>query len=216
MNGRSLSTRSGAMVVALVAGAASASAAVVFDTGMPGGGFGFIGYDVSVGQSVAIAFTPAQSYTLDEIGAWIMSNDDAPGRMYTLSLRADASGSSLSEPAATAIESWNVSTEAIGWSPILEMVTSTLHPTLNAGLTYWIVAESSEPVGFSPVWVWGDSDASNYMGIIDFQSGSQWSVGATEGSSPGVIVHGTLVPGPGAAWLFAAAGIGTTTRRRRS
>ena len=71
--------------------ATSANATVLLDTGTPGGSWGYYGFDVFVGQSVAIAFTPGQDYALDDVSLWLMSNDfDAAGRTLTVSLQEDA------------------------------------------------------------------------------------------------------------------------------
>lgn len=188
----------------------------IFNTGLPGGWFGYIGYDVFESQSVAVAFTPTQDYKLDDIGVWIMSNDwDNPGRTYTLSLRADASISSLTEPAATSIESWNVATSAVGWNPVLETATSALHPTLSANKTYWVVAESSEPGGVDPVWVWGDSPDEHYTGIIDFFSSPNWQVGAGFGNAPGTVINATPVPEPVTLSLLGTCVAAIASRRKR-
>jgi hypothetical protein len=212
-------TRSTFAVAAIVAVAgalaSSASAATIFDTGAPDGGFfGYIGYDVFVGQSVAVAFTVGQTYSLDRIGVWMMSNDfDNPGRTYTLSLRTDANGGATS-PGNTILESWNMATGAVGWSPVLDMAESSLHPILTAGQTYWIVAESSELAQADPVWVWGSTFDGVLSGNIDWQSGPNWQTGVTYGSAPGTVVEGTLVPGVGTLSLAGLAGLAAARRRR--
>lgn len=201
-----------ALALASLAGVAAADS--IFDTGAPGGFFGFIGYDVSVAQSVAVAFTPSADYYLDDINVWIMSNDfDSAGRTYTLSLRPDALDGAT-EPSNTVIESWNIATAAVGWLPVLETVTPTSTILLTAGTTYWIVAESDEPAGWSPVWVWGSNEEPVLSGNIDFFSGPHWQTGYTTGSAPGTIVNGTLVPAPAALALFGIGGLVSGRRRR--
>lgn len=202
-----------AMVLATVAG--SAQADTIFDTGTPDGGFfGFTGYDVFVGQSVAVAFTADQDYALDRIGVWMMSNDfDSAGRTYTLSLRTDANGGATS-PSNSILESWNMATGAVGWNPVLDQAESSLHPLLSAGSTYWIVAESTEQPFVDPVWVWGSSPDGILNGNIDWQSGPNWQTGVTFGSAPGAVVEATAVPGPSALGLAGLAGLAMTRRRR--
>ena len=121
------------LIVAAAAGAfaSTSGAATIWDTGSPDGGFfGYTGYDVFVGQSVAVAFTADKTYSLDRIGVWMMSNDwDNAGRTYTLSIRADAQGGTT-EPAGSILESWNMATGAAGWNPVLDMAESALHPIL--------------------------------------------------------------------------------------
>ncbi len=50
-----------------------ASADVLLDTGTPGGWLGYYGFDVFVGQSVAIAFTPGQNYAFD--GRFVVADE---------------------------------------------------------------------------------------------------------------------------------------------
>jgi len=174
-----------------------ASADVLLDTGTPGGFLGYYGFDVFVGQSVAIAFTPTQDYSFDNVSLWLMSNDfDAAGRMLSISLQTDAgSGATPVAPSGTALESWNHATGAIGWTPLLETLNSVSHPLLQAGKTYWIVAESNEPAFVDPVWVAAVNGPSYWMGNIDFQSGPAWQVGQTSGP-PGVVINASAVPEP--------------------
>lgn len=177
----------------------SAGADTLLDTGTPGGFLGYYGFDVFVGQSVAVAFTPAQDYAFDSVSLWLMSNDfDAAGRHLSISLQTDAGGGPVPvAPSGTALESWAHATGAIGWTPVLETLGSLTHPVLRAGTTYWIVAESSEPAFVDPVWVAAGNGPTYTMGNIDFQSGPDWQVGLT-GGPPGAIVNATPVPEPGA------------------
>lgn len=211
MNIRHSSPR--ALVIATLASACPA--AVVFDTGAPDFGFfGPIGYDVFVGQSVGVSFVPDQSYALDDIGVWFMSNDfDNPGRTFTLTLRTD-DGSSPGAPSGAVLESWLMSTTAIGWEPVLEVATSSLHPTLLGGSRYWVVAESSEQPFVDPVWAWGSNSFPVLSGNIDFASGPNWQTGYTYGSAPGTIVNGTAAPAPGALAALGLGGVQGCRRRR--
>lgn len=178
--------------------APAAHADTLLDTGTPGGGmFGYWGFDVFVGQSVAIAFTPTQDYSFDNLSLWLMSNDfDAPGRTLSISLQTDAgTGATPQAPSGTVLETWQHATTAVGWEPVLETMNSVLHPTLYAGTTYWIVAESSEAAFVDPVWVVAGNGPSYYVGNIDFASSSAWQVGLT-GAAPGAIINATPVPEP--------------------
>ena len=179
------------------------SADTLLDTGTPGGGFfGYYGFDVFVGQSVAIAFTPGQNYAFDNVSLWLMSNDfDNPGRQLSISLQTDAGGGATPvAPSGSVLESWLHSTSAVGWTPVLETLNSVLHPTLQAGTTYWIVAESSEPAFVDPVWVAAGNGPAYTMANIDFASGPAWQVGQTSGP-PGALISATPVPEPAALGL---------------
>lgn len=205
-----------AMVAVAGAMASSAHAATIWDTGSPEGGFfGYTGYDVFVGQSVAVAFTVNQTYSLDRIGVWMMSNDwENSGRTYTLSIRTDANGGATS-PSNTILESWNMATGAVGWSPVLDMAESSLHPILTAGQTYWIVAESTEEPFVDPVWVWANYWDGALSGNIDWVNNpGEWQTGVTYGSTPGTVIEGTLVPGVGTLSLAGLVGLAAARRRR--
>lgn len=190
---------------ALALGAAGlatpAAADTIFNTGTPDPGWlGYYGWDISVGQSVTIAFTPTQDYTLDTLGLWLMSNDfNGPGATLTVSLQTNAGGGAPVAPSGTVLESWDTATGAVGWVPELLTVTSGTHTVLNAGSTYWIVAESAEAGGEDPVWVVAPGDGSSYyQGNIDFNSGSAWQIGASQ-APLGAVVTATPVPEPGTA-----------------
>jgi len=203
-----------ALCAACLAGPASAD--TLLDTGAPNGGWlGYYGFDVFVGQSVAIAFIPGQDYAFDSVSLWLMSNDfDAAGRRLTISLQTDAGGGAVPvAPSGTALESWAHATGAIGWTPVLETLSSSSHPVLHAGTAYWIVAESNEPAFVDPVWVASGNGPSYYMGNIDFQSGPAWQVGLTNGP-PGAVVSATPVPEP-VALALALLGLPLVLRRVR-
>ncbi|HWB20688.1 MAG TPA: PEP-CTERM sorting domain-containing protein [Phycisphaerales bacterium] len=203
--------------LAATALASAAGASTIFDTGTPDGGFfGFIGYDVFDGQSVAVAFTPDHACTLDDIGVWMMSNDfDNPGRTFTLSLQTDSlNGANPAAPSGTVLETWDMATAAVGWNPVLDVANSVLHPLLSAGTTYWVVAESTEQGGADPVWVWGSTFDGVYSGNIDFFSSPDWQTGETFGSAPGVVINATDVPAPASLALLGIAGFVGRRRRR--
>lgn len=205
-----------AAIAAAGALAGSATASTIWDTGGPDGGFfGYTGYDVFYGQSVAVAFTANATYSLDRVGVWMMSNDwDNAGRTYTLSIRTDANGGATS-PSNTILESWNMATGAVGWNPVLDQADSILHPILEAGKTYWIVAESTEEPFVDPVWVWANYWDGAPSGNIDWiNNPGVWQTGVTYGSTPGTVVEGTLVPGVGTLSLAGMAGLLAARRRR--
>jgi len=195
--------------------ASPASADTLLDTGSPEGGFfGYWGYDVFVGQSVTIGFTAAQTYSFDSVGIWLMSNDfDNPGRTLTVSLQSGATA-----PSGTVLESWTFATTAVGWSPVLETLNSVLHPTLQAGTQYWIVAESTEEPFVDPVWVIASNGGTYTVGNIDFTSSPAWQIGPGT-AAPGTIISATPVPEP-SALLLAAVGapllLGVARRRARA
>jgi len=204
---------------AMLACASGAAADVVFDTGQPGGFLGFYGYDVFVGQSVAVAFTPSQDMTLDSISPLMMSNDfDNAGRTYTLSLQTGAPGANNGVPSGTVLESWNMATNAVGWDPVYDLATSVSHPTLTGGVTYWIVAEGNEEPFVDPVWLASSDNGTagpTVTAFNDLVGGSGWLSGVQEGGAPCVIVSATLVPTPGVLGLLGAAGVVATRRRRK-
>jgi len=198
---------------------APAAADEIFTTGTPTPGFlGFYGFDISQDQSVAIAFTADQDYALDQVGMWMMSNDFAnPGAEYTVSLRADAGGGgSLTTPDSMIIETWDVATGATGWNPVLDVLDSVLHPTLSAGTTYWIVAESDAPGGLDPVWVAASQSTPVWNAIMNSANPNptEWYAGYGQGV-PGMVINGSPVPTPAGAAVLALGGLVGTRRRRR-
>jgi len=183
--------------------ASPVSADTLLDTGTPGGWLGYYGYDIAVAQSVAIAFTPTQDYSFTDVSLWLMSNDYEPGRTLTISLQTNlGSGPSPLQPSGTSLESWNHATSAVGWTPVLETLTSVTHTLLQAGTTYWIVAESNEPLEVDPIWVIAGDGGTYTVGNIDFQSSPNWQVG-TGASAPGIIINAAPVPEPGTLLLGA-------------
>lgn len=204
-----------AITLGLACIAGNSTADVIFDTGIPDGGFlGFYGFDIYVEQSVAIAFTPDQDYRLDQVGMWIMSNDfNSAGAPYTISLRTDA-GIGMTTPGNTVLESWDVETAAIGWSPILDTVDSVLNPLLSAGTTYWIVAESDSPAFVDAVWVVSGQDEPVWNSIQNSANpNGEWISGFTQ-AAPGMIINGTAVPAPSAMAFLGLGGLVGTRRRR--
>lgn len=204
------------IATAVILGAAgAANAEVIFDTGIPDGGFiGYYGFDVFVDQSVAVAFTPDEDYSLEQVGVWMMSNDfNNAGAPYTLSVRTDANGG-MTIPGDTIIESWDVQTTAIGWNPVLETVDSVLNPVLDAGTTYWIVAESDSPAFVDAVWVASQQDEPVWHSVQNvLNPDGAWSSGFTQGA-PGLVVSGSVVPAPSALALLGMTGLVGTRRRR--
>jgi hypothetical protein len=194
-----------------------ASADELLNTGTPGGFLGYYGFDVFVGQSVAIAFTPTQDYSFESVSLWLMSNSGTPGATMRISLQTDAGGGATPvAPSGNALETWAHATATAGWSPLLETMTSLSNPLLSSNTAYWIVAESSTAAGEDPIWVVAGNGPQYTMGTIDFASSPDWQVGLT-GGAVGAIVNASPVPEPGALllgllgapWVMAAA-------RRRS
>ncbi len=201
----------------LIALTGAAHAEVIFDTGVPDGGFiGYYGFDIAPDQSVAVAFTPDESYTLDEVGLWMMSNDfDNAGAAYTLSIRTDLNGG-MTSPSDTVLESWDIQTSAVGWNPVLDTVDSILNPVLSAGMTYWIVAESDSIAQGNAVWVASQQvDPVWHAFQTIFDPPGEWGPGGYTNGAPGVVVSGSVVPAPSAMAILGLGGL-VGTRRRRS
>lgn len=205
--------RIAAAAMTIIAGAAHAD--VIFDTGTPEPGFiGYYGFDVFVDQSVAVAFTPDEDYSLEQVGVWMMSNDfNSAGAPYTLSVRTDANGG-MTIPGDTIIESWDVQTSAVGWVPVFETVDSVLNPVLNAGTTYWIVAESDSPAFVDAVWVASQQDEPVWHSVQNvLNPDGAWISGFTQGA-PGLVVNGSVVPAPSAFAVLGLGGLACARRRR--
>ena len=162
---------------------------IVYETTPPGGFLGFWGPDVFEGQSVAVRFTPTADYTLDRVKVWFMNNDFEGGHPpVTLTLRTDDGINQI--PSDTILEQWDFNVSTVGWDPMIEQLDSVLHPTLEAGVNYWLVAQSDAPGGFSGVWVM----AGESSGITSICNGipCEWPP-AGESAVPATIVEGTSV-----------------------
>jgi hypothetical protein len=131
------------------------TADIIYETEWPfGGPFGLWGYDVFVDQSVGVRFTPDRDYTLDRVSLWFMNNDGSGQHhaLVTITLRNDNHDGQVSIPGDTVYETWQFNVSAVGWDPQLEVMDSATHPLLEAGLNYWIVAESDSPPFNDGVW----------------------------------------------------------------
>lgn len=195
-----------------------ASADIVLDTGLVEPGFGWVGYDIFPDQSVGIAFQPSADVTLSRVGLWFMSNDfDNPGRQYTLSLVTDAGTAPSIPNTSNVLESWNIATNGVGWTPVLDQVDSVVKPLLHAGTWYWLVADSNEPGGLDPLWVFAGNDVQYYSAIRNSANpNGEWQGGYSFGSTPGTVVEGTPVPEPTMIGTLALVGIGSLRRRRHT
>jgi len=143
-----------ALAIAALA-APAARADIIYETEGPfGGPFGLWGYDVFIDQSVGVRITPDQDYTLDRISLWFMNNDGSGQHhaLVTITLRDDNNSDGVSIPGDAIYETWQFNVSAVGWDPQLEVMDSQDHPTLEAGVNYWIVAESDSPAMIDGVW----------------------------------------------------------------
>jgi hypothetical protein len=179
----------------LAAGLLSAPALAddIFVTEDPGGFFGYTGFDVFPGQSVAARFIPAHDYTFDHVGIWFMSNDfdGTTPQTVTITLRTDVNpgGDYNSAPSEVILETWSRNITAVGWNPVLEPYDSEAHPILHSGQKYWFVAESNVGAGANPVWVWS-AEGNEFTGTQE-GPGTPWQTGS--GAAVGIRVQGTPI-----------------------
>lgn len=169
---------------------AVASAAVVFTTLGPFGGFfGLWGADLSPQQRVAERFVPAADHLLDDARIWLMNNSGSTYGPVALRLELDAVEVGLggvSRPSGIALEEWAFNIQTLGWNPVQHTATSTARPPLRAGRKYWIVASSTASNGENPVWNFASSG--NAYTAISQLDGS-W--GAGNGAALTLTVNGT-------------------------
>ena len=180
--------------VGLILVGALASVAVgetIYETDDPfGGPFGLWGPDVCSDQSVAVRFTPGADYTLDRMSVWFMNNSVTVHPLVEVTLRPDDDSTpGVSVPGAAILESWTFNVSAVGWNPVLEVLDSVVHPSLEAGVHYWVVCESQAACGVDGVW--------NMAGIgLGFSAtsvgyGQAWQPGGS-GAVPATIIEGTV------------------------
>lgn len=157
---------------------AIASAAVVFTTLGPFGGFfGLWGADLNPQQRVAERFIPTADHTLDDARVWLMNNSGSTYGAVTLRLELDATEAGLggaSRPSGIALETWTFNLQTLGWNPVQHAVTSVARPALRAGRKYWIVASSQAPNSQNPVWNFASS-GNEYTAIS--QLDGSWGAG---------------------------------------
>src|SRR5688500_16105012 len=203
------------LVVSFISFTSLAHAVPIFDTGLQQPAFGWVGYDIFPDQSVGVAFKPDFDCTLDRVGIWAMSNDfDNPGRTYTLKLVTDAGAAPSIPNVSNVIESWSMSTSAVGWTPVLDQANSVLHPVLSANTWYWLVAESTEPAGFDPLWTFAGNNVEYYSAINNAANPNGWKGGWGFGSTPATIIEATPVPEPTLFGLMVITTIISLRRRR--
>ena len=183
-------SRSLAFTAALVI-TATASAAVVYTTLGPFGGFlGLWGTDLFVAQSAAARFIPASSHTFDNAKFWLMNNARSTYGNVVVRLELDASEvgmGTISRPSGIALESWSFNIQTLGWNPVQHTMTSATHPILRAGRKYCIVASSNAAGGNNPVWNFA-SEGTGFTAVT--QANGTWSAGS--GAALTLTVNGTL------------------------
>lgn len=178
----------GAIAALAVAGAATA--AIVFTTNGPFGGFfGLWGADLFTQQSAAARFVPNADFTFDDARIWLMNNSEASYGPVTVRLEIDALDAGMggvSRPSGIALEEWTFDIQTLGWNPLQHTMPSTARSALRTGRRYWIVASSSATVGGNPVWNFASS-GNSYTAIL--QPNGSWSTGNTAALT--LTVHGT-------------------------
>lgn len=172
--------------------ASAAAAILVHETADPFGGFfGLWGPDVSVQQSVGARFVPSGDYTLQQVKIWLMDNSGGSHPQVRITLRTDqstASGSGSSLPSNEVLEEWTIETQAVGWSPVQEVMQSRGGVALRSGQKYWVVAQSTAQPGLNAVWNF--ASVGNQFKAITQPDGVTWQAGGF-GAAPTLIVEGT-------------------------
>lgn len=185
-----MSARHRSVAILPVALATAASAAVVFSTNGPFGGFfGLWGADLNPQQKAAARFVPAADHTFDDARLWLMNNSGSTYGQIELRLELDATEVGLggvSRPSGIALESWSFPIQTLGWTPVQHVAASGSNPVLRAGRKYWIVAASQAPSGSNPVWNFASS-GNSYTAIL--QPNGSW--GAGNSAALTLTVHGT-------------------------
>ena len=180
------------IAAAIAVTAATASPAlgdVIFQTEDPfGGPFGVIGFDVFIGQSVAVRFTPDADFDFDAASLWLWNNDESGGEpAITISLRNDVTTDGDSVPGDIVFEQWDFNVPNTGYAvPVLFEFASSDHPLLEQGVRYWIVAESESPPLVDPVWAIAAKDSGPSSTTDCF--GCEWEP-ANNGAIPAMIVE---------------------------
>jgi len=171
---------------------AGAAAAIVHQTAGPFGGFfGLWGPDVSSQQSVGARFIPSGDFTLERVKIWFMDNSGGAHPQVRITLRTDqstASGSGPSLPSSEVLEEWTVNIQAVGWSPVQEVMQSAGGVALRSGQKYWIVAQSTVQPGQNAVWNF--ASVGSQFSVVSQTDGVTWQTG-TFAAALTLIVEGT-------------------------
>jgi MYXO-CTERM domain-containing protein len=194
----------GLAVLALLAGSASAQAALVVDTGTPGGNVvGALALDRN--DSYAGQFTLAQGGSVQTISTHLLGG--TAGETFTLALYTDSSahlpGTLLYTATATvAADGWNGAAALAGWALV--------------GGSYWVGIEVGAGDTLGSRSVTGallDVGAPSPLGRTAFDAGSGFRA-TTQPLAFGLRVDVSAVPEP-APWLMALVGLSALALRRR-
>jgi hypothetical protein len=178
---------------------AVASAAVVFATLGPFGGFfGLWGADLNPQQRAAERFIPAADHVLDDARFWLMNNSGSSYGQVKVRLELDATEvgmGGLSRPSGIALEEWNFGIQTLGWNPVQHTMASAARPPVRAGRKYWIVASSQAPNGQNPVWNFASSgNAYTAISQLDgsWAAGNAAALTLTVNGTPGAPKRGDI------------------------
>lgn len=193
MNLVAFSRNSVVLIMSLIASGAATQAdpVVIYETSDPFGSFlGVNGADVFINQSVAVRFTPADDYSLFSLGLWLWNNDGSGASSpITLSVRPEMIDPIVGPiPSDQTIEVWDVSVPFTGqFQPQLFTFESVQTPLLEAGVNYWVVAESDSPPLIDPVWAFA-GQSTGFATFTNFSTG-EWQQ-AGNGAVPATVVLG--------------------------
>jgi len=207
------------IAVFLVTSGVARASAIVYSTFGPGDSYSTAvanavsssGSELHLENIVAEGFTPAATYTLDGIRLTASYDSGSPNEL-DVALQADTSG----QPSGIPLESW-VFTNLPTSASILSAA-SGLHPTLAAGIQYWLVA--SVPGAGSTFDSWFRSDPAVFGMTAGSHNGeATWLVSPgqiqTAFEIDGTPVRTSTVPEPATLTLTALGSIGVVRRYRR-
>jgi len=165
----------------------------IYATAEPCGGFlGCNGFDVFIGQTVGVRFTPTSDFDLDTVGMYFMSNNfDGPQEYdVTMTVQTDQIIDGCSTPSGEVLDTVVFRPTAIGWDPVLEVVESVSRPRLEAGVDYWIVCSSDAPPFVDPVWTIG-TEVTGFTASTQLDQ-TTWQCGGN-GAVASVFIDGTRI-----------------------
>jgi hypothetical protein len=174
-----------------------------FDTTNAAGSCNWIP-QASEGASVAAGFTPDQDYTLDSVTLALKKVNSGP--FMTISIRGDDSG----KPAtAVLVELIVTNPDNTVFSPQALTYSSTTHPTLSAGTTYWLAIEATGENNweFNSWWMRNTTDVTGCATRTYSDGWGAWQVSANV--TPAFRIEGSsAVPEPSTAAFFGMGLIG--------
>jgi hypothetical protein len=210
-----LGTKQATALAGLLLAAGPASGAIIFSDFGAGGSYSNTGPLVTDGadgptigdQAVAADFTSSGTYTLSSIELGFSPGQLTNNGTFDFSINTNNGG----VPGAT-LESWDNVQISFNFNTYpTEELTSVVHPSLQAGQTYWVIALAENDIA-KGAWYFNNNGPTGWL--VSTNQGASWTAN-TVASTPAFEVDGVAVPEPTSIGVAVMGGWGFMARRRR-